>query len=132
MVISRQSPSLQNITPGFLETMEPKAPLALSNDLEILGLIIQDLPATNQYLKNWKFGFDIVLANSETNDSFHRLSYKKLFPFWAILLGCPSLSTIPTVESIESTALSWENKKAIWFHLETTSWDVIIVEQAPG
>lgn len=131
LLTSRQAPALQNIAPGFLEKAEAHPP-AVSLDFQILGILVQDLPLTQQYLKKWKFDFEIVLSSSDPNDPFHKLSYKKLFPFWAILLSCPSLAGIPAIEEIESTEIKWKNQKALWFHLETTSWDFIIVEKAPG
>ncbi|MBV2167750.1 MAG: hypothetical protein KUL82_03490 [Bdellovibrio sp.] len=125
--------SLAVLCPGFLEPehLPSKAIPSLVSPYRLKAMLIQEDPGMKERLKNVLFPCEIIWANPEKENLEHQLSYKKIFPFWALILECETLEQVPHKEELVYLE-SWHQHKALWLQQETISWDLLFIEaQSP-
>lgn len=125
----QQMRALDRLMPGLLKASEitPPSPLPLSQELQLCGIVVEDLPTTRAPMTDWELPFPITWSQPTADELSHRFSYRKAFPFWALLLSCSSLSSLP--QSPFSQAVQWKEQRALWIPMETTTWDLLICER---
>ena len=126
-----KSATVESISPNFFEkensNLNLQIPHTLQNTFKLQGFIAEDITAINEKIKQWQFPFNVTLAHPDENFFYKKLSYKKKFPFWCLLLESKQLPTIANQQG-DVSEIQWKDKKAIWIHLETTAWDLLIYE----
>lgn len=121
--------SLAALRPGFLEPEHlPSAPPpSLTSPYRLKALLIQEEPGIKDRIKNVLFPCEIIWANPEKELLDHQLSYKKIFPFLALILECENLEQVPHKEELIYLE-SWHQHKVLWLQQETISWDFLFIE----
>lgn len=123
-----RSLSIESIEPGFIDNQNMPDPE--DNQLESIytlkGLLIEDSVAARKQVLEWEFPCQIYWFLPQAGTLFHQFSYKKKFSFWAILIECKNMQNLSQINTTNVTEVEFQNKKALWVHLETTSWDFLI------
>lgn len=119
--------TVESISPKFIdeEILTNSSPMTFHNNFKLKGLIVEDILATREKIKLWQFPFEVKMVHPDENFFFKKLSYRKKFPFWCILLEAHEIPVINN-QKVDVTIIDWNNQKSTWIKLETTSWDLLI------
>lgn len=121
--------SLAALCPGFLKPEH--LPFATrptpTSSYRLKALVLQEEPGMKERIKNVLFPCDIIWANAGEEPLDHQLSYKKIFPFWVLVLECEALEQVPHKEELVYLE-NWHQQKGLWLQQETISWDLLFIE----
>lgn len=125
------SSNIEIMAPGFIEKKNLTNQDKTNSPFKLVGLLLEDIGNTKEQILQWEFPCEIFWFSPNKGEPFHQfpfqLSYKKKFPFWAVILKCDDLKSVSDLVSAHINEVEFQNNKALWVHLETTSWDFLII-----
>ncbi|MGZ3774101.1 MAG: hypothetical protein ACXVCY_08990 [Pseudobdellovibrionaceae bacterium] len=125
-LLNFKSAAIEAVCPGFLkDTNSSYMPSPVAH-YKLKALILEDNAELKEQLNSWDFPCPILWVHSKPGDPLYTLSYKKKFPYWAVLLEHEKLEDIENLKMPDSSLISFQNKKTVWVHTETTAWDFLI------
>lgn len=121
------------LEPGFGELpphLSIPSPEKDSPVFTLKGFIIEDRKDTRQKIRDWKLPAEIYWSEPAEGHLSFQLSYRKVFPYWALLIEVDDWEKFPRPTSL--TEVTWHNRAGLWLHLETTSWDFVFFPKQKG
>lgn len=119
--------SLSALCPGFIE--EIYLPKVSPSPYRLKGLLLQKNPELQNSLESVTFPCEIIWAEPEKEHLDYQFCYRKIFPFWALVLECDDLLKVPHKEELIYIK-NWRQREVLWLQQETISWDILFTAPA--
>lgn len=112
------------LRPGFAQS-RPSLPPGLSPRFALEGFLMEDPAFPNKASLISTLPAPVFFENRET-PLLRQLGYKKLSPYWALLVRSSGPAELPKL-SEPAIPATWRDHPVQWLQLETSCWDILIV-----
>nr|BFD62079.1 hypothetical protein BdHM001_07600 [Bdellovibrio sp. HM001] len=109
--------------PDFAQNLPQPVPKH-SPHFTLEGFLVEDQVAAKERISRLDLPASVYFRNRETALE-QQLSYKKISPYWALLIRPLTTHARPPLSN-DISAIRWDGQEALWLQLETTCWDIII------